>query len=137
LSMVIQHVSTHVCQSLIREVAALTKPDGVAVISTTLVPECAQGFSYSNDPGRAYVPRDEFDGYADDAQCQHKGIPVRRFTEAELREAVAPHFDVLQWTQFSYYRAEKIRWFSRILQVPEAALCDVGNSQFVVLRPRR
>lgn len=136
LGMVIQHISTTACNDIIKDVARLLKADGVAIISTTLVPECAQGFSYSNTPHDAYVPREEFDRYAECSRIQDKGIPVRRFTEAELRSAVESDFDILQWTQFSYYRREKIAWFAKIFKTRVRDLQDVGNSQFVVVRRR-
>ena len=136
LGMVIQHISTNATANIIKDAARLVKPDGVVIISTTLVPECAKGFSYSNVPHKAYVPQDEFDRYAENSLVQDKGIPVRRFTEAELRSAVESDFDVLQWTQFSYYRPERIRWFTKIYNTRVSDLQDIGNSQFVVLRRR-
>ena len=136
LGMVIQHISTTACNNVIKDVARLLDPDGVAIISTTLVPECAQGFSYSDTPQDAYISRDEFNRYAEQSQIQQHGIPVRRFTEAELKSEVESDFEVLQWTQFSYYRPEKIRWFAKTYKTRVRDLQDVGNSQFIVVRKR-
>jgi cyclopropane fatty-acyl-phospholipid synthase-like methyltransferase len=137
LGMVIQHISTDACTHLIEDAAKLVKPDGAVIISTTLAPEDLKGFSYSNEPENSYLSRTEFNNYANNPQTQNKGIPVRRFSEKELKTEVNKHFEVLQWTQFSYYRSSRLEWFCQTLNTLPEILENTGNSQFVVLRKRQ
>lgn len=137
LGMVLQHVSTGVCKSLIKEAADLVNDSGVVIIATThAIPE-AEGFSYSNPaPGETYVSEEEYNAYAE-SSGHSKGIPVRRFSKETLLNMLAPYFEVIMWRQFSYYRPESIPWFAKILNVSPDSLCNVGDSQFVILRKKQ
>jgi hypothetical protein len=134
LGMVIQHMSTDACTHLIEDASKLVKPNGTVIIATTLAPENLKGFSCSSDPDNSYLTLTEYNTYANNPQTQDRGIPLRRFSENELRAEVAPHFEVLQWTQFSYYRPDQIGWFCEKWKSDAETLQNTGNSQFVVLR---
>ena len=135
VSMVIQHVSTHVCQDILKDAASLLKPDGVGIVFTTHIVEEARGFSFSQTtPDEAYVSEQQFNEYAEDYENQNKGIPVRRFTKAEFLECLAPYFETLYWRQVSYYREDCARWFEKRFGLEAGALLDSGISQFAVVR---
>ena len=85
----------------------MLKPDGVGIIFTTHIVEDAKGFSFSQTtPDEAYVSEQQFNDYAEDYENQDKGIPVRRFTKAELLECLEPYLETLYWRQGSYYRED-------------------------------
>ncbi len=134
LGMVIQHVSTASCSQLIRDAAQLVKPNGVVIIATSLAPEPLKGFSRSSEPDKPFLNKEEFDEYANNPHTQDRGIPFRRFSKNELAIEVSPYFDIIQWTQFSYYRPDRIEWFCQMLQTDADTLKNVGNSQFMVLQ---
>ncbi len=136
LGMVIQHIATAACSKLIEDAAKLVRPSGVVIIATTLAPESLKGFSCSSEPEHSYLSLAEYNSYANNPQTQDRGIPVRRFSEQELKSEVSPYFEILQWTQFSYYRPDRIGWFCEMLKTDAQTLRDAGNSQFVVLRKR-
>lgn len=137
LGMVLQHVSTRVCKSLIKDTAQLVSETGVVIIATTHTVPKAEGFTYSNaSAAETYVSEAEYNAYADASECS-KGIPVRRFSKRTLLDMVAPDFELILWRQFSYYRPESIPWFAKRLRVSEDSLVNVGDSQFVILRKKR
>lgn len=138
IGMVIQHISTKDCQALLEDAASLLKPDGVAIIYTTHTADEASGFSYSAATlDEVYISEQEFNRYAEDSANQTKGIPVRRFSKAELLTCLDPYFDVINWRQTSYYREDRLGFFTHRLQVSPEILKDVGNSQFVVVQKKR
>jgi 2-polyprenyl-3-methyl-5-hydroxy-6-metoxy-1,4-benzoquinol methylase len=138
VSMVIQHVSTTVCQGILKDAASLLKPDGVGIIFTTHIVEEAKGFSFSQTtPDEAYVSEQQFNEYADDYEHQTKGIPVRRFTKAELLECLKPYFEALYWRQGAYYREDCATFFEKRFRLEAGALKDSGINQFVVVRKSR
>lgn len=135
ISMVIQHVSTTVCDNILKDAAALLKPDGVGIIFTTNIVEEAKGFSFSQTtPDEAYVSEQQFNDYAENFEHQTKGIPVRRFTKAELLECLEPHFETLYWRQGSYYRKDCARYFEKRFGLEAGALMDSGINQYAVVR---
>lgn len=137
LGMVLQHVSTRVCELLLNDAAQLTSDTGVVVVATTHAIPQAEGFTYSNPgAGETYVSEAEYNAYAD-AAGHSKGIPVRRFSKRTLMELVARDFEPILWRQFSYYRPEFIPWFAKLLKVPQDSLVDVGDSQFLVMKKKR
>lgn len=134
VGMVIQHMSTTACKSLLNEVKELLKDDGVAIIYTTHTLHKTKGFSFSaGDPNEAYVSEDEFNAYADGHLEQDKGIPVRRFSKDDLLDSISLHFIPLMWRQTSYYKEDKLPFFSNSVNVIAEELKDTGHSQFVVV----
>ncbi|MDX1734961.1 MAG: class I SAM-dependent methyltransferase [Halioglobus sp.] len=135
LSMVVQHLSTHNVAGLMADVAALTRPGGIAVVSTTHALDKARCFTYQHVE-EARISEEEFNAYADDPQNHDKGLPVHRFSREEF-EAIAPaDFEMIQWSQFSYYRPEFLERFAQVHRVEPQELADHGNSQLMVLRKR-
>jgi SAM-dependent methyltransferase len=137
LGMVIQHLSTTSARALLAEVASLLKPDGVAIIFTTHTVDEARGFTYSlPGAGEIYVNEEDFNRYADDHSDGSKGLPVHRFSKAELQDYLAPLFKTLYWRQISYYREDRAAQFEHRLQLEPGSLKNVGNSQFAVVKNR-
>ncbi len=138
VSMVLQHLATDVCESLIADAHELVTADGIVVIATTHGPDSTKGFSTSGaGPGEAPLSREAFDEYAKAVGRQNRGIPVRRFSRRELVDLVSERFDILHWEQFSYIRPEKLEFFSERFGVPAADLVDVADSQYLVLRRKQ
>ncbi|MEZ5571582.1 MAG: class I SAM-dependent methyltransferase [Halioglobus sp.] len=136
LGMVLQHLSTHNCKKVMADVAALTRIGGMAIVSTTHALEKAKCFTYQH-VSDARISEEEFNDYADNSHGQDKGLPVHRFSRAEL-EALVPHcFDIVQWTQYSYYRPEYLERFAQVHRVQPEELANIGNSQFLVLKKVR
>lgn len=135
LSMVIQHVPTTVCTELMKDISMLLSNEGVAVISTTHGVERTRGFRLSKAPDR--ISRADYNKYAESIEEQTSGLPVRRFSRQDLEQEVAPFFEIIQWTQYCYYRPEKVGWFCANLQAEPEDLVDVANSQFVIVRKTR
>jgi ubiquinone/menaquinone biosynthesis C-methylase UbiE len=133
LGMVIQHLSTHKSRMLMQDVARLTRPGGLAVISTTHALERAKCFTFQH-AARSRVSEEEFNRYADNPELQDKGVPVHRYSRSELEAIVPDAFDIVQWTQYSYYRPEHLDRFAKVHQVKPEELADIGNSQFLVLK---
>jgi 2-polyprenyl-3-methyl-5-hydroxy-6-metoxy-1,4-benzoquinol methylase len=139
LGMVLQHVSTRTCASLMNDVAQLTKPGGIAMVSTTNVPENASYFSkQKSGKGRlkAQISEEEFNEYAENSAAQDLGLPVRRFSRSDLESVVPECFDIVHWSQFSYYRPEALKRFSWLHSLKEEELADTGMSQYIVLRKK-
>jgi len=135
IGMVIQHISTTACQALFEEAASLLKPDGVGIIFTSHTVEQARGFSYSGAaPDEVYLSQRQFNDYAENCQDQTKGIPVRRFSKAELLDCLKPYFETLYWRQVSYYREDRAAHFENRLRLEPGTLKDTGISQFVVVQ---
>jgi 2-polyprenyl-3-methyl-5-hydroxy-6-metoxy-1,4-benzoquinol methylase len=135
LSMVLQHQSTHNCARLMADVASLTRCGGFAVISSTHALERAKCFTYQH-VSQARISEEEFNRYAENHHAQDKGLPVRRFSRAEFEAIVPESFDIIQWTQFSYYRPEFLDRFAEIHRVDAQELASIGNSQFMVLKKK-
>ncbi len=137
LGMVIQHMSTTSARALLAEVASLLKPDGIAIIFTTHTVDEARGFTYSNAaPDEIYVNEEDYNRYADESSDGSKGLPVHRFSKAELLDFLAPFFDTLYWRQVSYYREDRAAHFEHRLQLEPGSLKNVGISQFAVVKNR-
>jgi 2-polyprenyl-3-methyl-5-hydroxy-6-metoxy-1,4-benzoquinol methylase len=136
VSMVIQHLSTEATKALMRDVATLLEPRGIAIVSTTHTIESAKGFSFSGDPARVYIEQEEFNAYASQASSAQKmGLPVRRFSKSDLYEEVeAARLEVVLWRQISYYKPNGAKFFANRLGVDVQDLKNVGNSQFVVVQ---
>ncbi|MCR9106889.1 MAG: class I SAM-dependent methyltransferase [Gammaproteobacteria bacterium] len=135
LGMVLQHMSTRYCVTLLDEVAQLTKPGGIAIVSTTHALEQAACFTYQH-VADARISEEEFNAYAENSQAQDKGLPVHRFSRPELEALIPDAFTLVQWHQFSYYRPEHLEHFAQLHKVPARELENHGNSQFVVLKKR-
>ncbi len=135
LSMILQHQSTHNCLRLMDDLATLTKSGGIAIVSSTHALERAKCFTYQ-DVSQARISEEEFNHYADNSHIQDKGLPVRRFSRAEFEALVPESFDIIQWTQFSYYRPEFLDRFAEIHRVDAQELTKIGNSQFMVLKKK-
>jgi SAM-dependent methyltransferase len=137
LGWVIQHISTGFCDALLRDVAALLKPDGVAIIATTHTIEEAEGFSFAHaDLDEVYLSEAAFNAYAENSSDQPKGIPVRRFSKKGFLATLDPLFDTLYWRQISYFLPPRAERIAARLQVEPQKLLDIGNSQFVVVRKK-
>ncbi len=135
LGMVLQHLSTNNCKKVLQDVVELTRPGGMAVVSTTHALEKARCFTYQHQPD-ARITEEEFNQYADDSHAQDKGLPVHRFSRSELEALIPDSFELVLWSQYSYYRQQYLRWFARVHQVEPEELIDIGNSQFVVLKKK-
>lgn len=133
LSMVLQHLSTHNCKRLMNDLATLTRPGGFAVVCTTHALEHAKCFTYQH-VSQARISEEEFNIYADNSESQDKGLPVHRFSRADLEAIVPQSFEIVQWAQCSYYRPEYLDHFAKIHRVAPQELSTIGNSQFVVLK---
>ena len=136
VSMVIQHLSTDATKALMRDIAQLLEPNGAAIISTTHTIEAAKGFSFSGDPDRVYIDKEEFNAYASAPSSEHsKGLPVRRFSKNDLYDEVkAVGLQAILWRQISYYKPNGAAFFAKRLGVDAQDLKDVGNSQFAVMQ---
>ncbi len=136
VSMVIQHLATAATEQLMRDIATLLQPNGIAIVSTTHTIEVAKGFSLSGDPDRVYIEKDEFNAYAGQPSLAQKmGLPVRRFSKNDLFEEVqAVGLKTILWRQTSYYKPNGAAFFANRLGVDAQVLKDVGNSQFVVVQ---
>jgi SAM-dependent methyltransferase len=135
LSMVLQHLSTHNCKLLMNDLATLTRPGGFAVISTTHALESAKCFTYQH-VSQARISEEEFNNYADNSEVQDKGLPVHRFSRTELEALVPQSFELVQWSQCSYYRPQYLDHFAKIHRVTPEELRNIGNSQFMVLKKK-
>ena len=130
-SMVIQHVSTTVCDEILSDIYSLLSDDGVAIISTTQ--NVKDIFTFQDSPD--FKTQAEFNEYANNSHSQDFGIPVRKFTKKSFLESLSRNnLEVLHWGQFSYIRPEKLGWFSKMYDVPEEDIRDVGDSQYAVVR---
>lgn len=139
LGMVIQHLPTYLCTSVLDDIATLTRSGGIAIVSTTHALEKARCFTYQHvNQGRlsASISEEEFNRYAEDTAAQDKGLPVRRFSRSELESAVPKIFDIVHWGQYSYFRPEHLEHFAWLHSVEQEELADMGNSQFLVLKKR-
>ncbi len=130
VSMVIQHVTTSICKTILDDVYHLLSNTGVAIISTTQQDQ--ERFTYEQNS----TPRtiEDFNRYASDCLNQRYGIPVRQFSKQsfidELHEA---KLKVVQWNQFSYIRPEKLNWFADMFGYNAEDHRDVGTSQYAVV----
>jgi 2-polyprenyl-3-methyl-5-hydroxy-6-metoxy-1,4-benzoquinol methylase len=137
IGMVLQHLSTSACQQLLKESASLLTDKGVCVVFTTHAIQETRGFSYAKaDADERYIDVEDFDRYASDHRLQLKGLPVRRFSKAELLDCMGAYFNVILWRPTSFYGDEIRPWFAKRLGVSPDELKDVGNSQFVVAQRR-
>jgi 2-polyprenyl-3-methyl-5-hydroxy-6-metoxy-1,4-benzoquinol methylase len=136
VSMVIQHLSTGATKGLMGDIEQLLMPNGTAIISTTHTIEAAKGFSFSGDPDRVYVEKEEFNAYASTpSSAQKNGLPVRRFSKEDLYEEVQTvGLQAILWRQTSYYKPNGAKFFANRLNVDAQDLKNVGNSQFVVVQ---
>lgn len=136
VSMVIQHLSTEATKGLMRDIAQLLEPNGTAIISTTHTIEAAKGFSFSGDPDRVYIEKDEFNAYANSPSSEQKnGLPVRRFSKTDLCEEVqSVGLRAILWRQISYYKPNGAKFFANRLGVAAQDLENIGNSQFIVVQ---
>jgi SAM-dependent methyltransferase len=135
LGMVVQHLPTYAAAAVMEDVATLTRSGGIAIASTTHAIEKAKCFTYQN-VAEARISEEEFNAYAADSSSQDKGLPVHRFSRAEFEALVPESFEIVQWTQFSYYRPEYLQRFAAVHQVEPEDLMNIGNSQFLVLKKR-
>ncbi|MDG9852373.1 class I SAM-dependent methyltransferase [Pseudomonas nitroreducens] len=130
-SMVLQHVSTGICDEILQDIRELLSPDGVALVSTTQ--NCKELFTFQSSP--KHQTRQEFDDYAANPGQQSFGIPVRKFSKDSFLSALDSNgLAVLHWGQFSYIRPEKVDWFANQYQVSSSDIRDVGDSQYALLR---
>ncbi|MEH6591670.1 MAG: class I SAM-dependent methyltransferase [Halioglobus sp.] len=135
LGWVVQHISTVTCDAVLRDVAQLLQPDGVAIIATTHTIEEAEGFSCAHaDLDEVYMSEVAFNTYAENSANQPKGIPVRRFSKKGFLAALAPLFETIYWRQISYFLPPRAERIAARLKVDPQQLLDIGNSQFVVVR---
>ncbi|WP_296287279.1 class I SAM-dependent methyltransferase [Pseudomonas sp.] len=130
-SMVLQHVSTGVCQGILKDIHALLAKEGLAIISTTQ--NCKELFTFQSSPN--HQTREEFDLYAAFPNDQKFGIPVRKFSKDSFLATLESNgLAVLHWGQFSYIRPEKVSWFADQYRVSEDDIRDVGDSQYAIVR---
>lgn len=130
-SMVLQHVSTGVCQGILKDIHALLAADGLAIISTTQ--NCKELFTFQSSPN--HQTREEFDLYAAFPNDQKFGIPVRKFSKDSFISTLESNdLTLLHWGQFSYIRPEKVSWFADQYRVSEEDIRDVGDSQYAIVR---
>lgn len=130
-SMVLQHVSTGICEEILHDIHELLSTDGVALVSTTQ--NCKELFTFQSSP--KHQTRQEFDEYAANPGSQQFGIPVRKFSKDSFLSALERNgLSVLHWGQFSYIRPEKVDWFASQYQVSPNDIRDVGDSQYVLVR---
>lgn len=132
LGMVLQHISTDHCRRLMDDIVTLTRPGGIAVVSTTHALDRAACFTYQHVED-ARISEAEFNAYADDPQAHDKGLPVHRFSRGELAALIPDSLRIVQWNQYSYFRPEFLDRFARVHQVEPAELTNHGNSQYLVL----
>lgn len=135
LGMVVQHLPTYAAAAVLDDVATLTRRGGMAIASTTHAIEKAKCFTYQHSAD-ARISEAEFNAYAADSSSQDKGLPVHRFSRSEFEALIPNSFEIVQWTQFSYYRPEYLQRFAEVHQVEPEELAAVGNSQFVVLKKK-
>jgi SAM-dependent methyltransferase len=133
LGMVLQHISTDNCRRLMGDIVALTRPGGIAVVSTTHAIDRAACFTYQHVED-ARITEAEFNAYADNPQAHDKGLPVHRFSRRELEALVPDGLRIVQWKQYSYFRPEYLDRFARVHQVEADELTHHGNSQYLVLQ---
>lgn len=130
-SMVLQHVSTSICDEILQDIRELLSPEGVALVSTTQ--NCKELFTFQISP--KHQTRQEFDDYAANPGQQSFGIPVRKFSKESFLSALESNgLSVLHWGQFSYIRPEKVDWFANQYQVSSDDIRDVGDSQYALIR---
>ncbi len=130
-SMVLQHVSTSVCEGILKDIHALLSADGVAIIATTQ--NCKELFTFQNSP--AHQTRDKFDAYSEQPNKQMFGIPVRKFSKESFLSSLEENgLLVLHWGQFSYIRTEKVSWFAKQYNVRDDEIRNVGDSQYAIVR---
>lgn len=130
-SMVLQHVSTRICEQILADIHDLLSEDGIAVISTTQ--NCKELFTFQDSPN--LQTHEEFDEYAENSPDQKFGIPVRKFTRESLSECFGKSkLSIVHWGQFSYIRPEKLAWFAGRYQMDEDTLRDVADSQYAIVR---
>ena len=135
LGMVVQHLPTYAAAAVLEDVATLTRSGGIAIASTTHAIEKAKCFTYQH-VADARISEEEFNAYAADSGAQDKGLPVHRFSRSEFEALVPQSLEIVQWSQFSYYRPEFLQRFAEVHQVEPADLMNVGNSQFLVLKKK-
>jgi phospholipid N-methyltransferase len=135
LGMVVQHLPTYNAAAVMKDVASLTRSGGIAIASTTHAIEKAKCFTYQH-VSDARISEEEFNAYAADSKSQDKGLPVHRFSRSEFEALVPQSFEILHWTQFSYYRPEYLQRFAEVHQVEPEELANIGNSQFLVLKKK-
>ena len=136
LGMVLQHLSTHNCAKILADVTVLTKARGFAIVSTTHALEKTKCYTYQH-VSDARVSEEEFNAYADNSQGHDdRGLPVHRFSRADLEAIIPDSLEIVQWSQYSYYRPEFLERFAAVHQVQPEELSGHGNSQFLVLKKR-
>ena len=134
VSMVLQHVSTKICDQILRDVHDPLMPEGVAIIGTTQ--QEVERFTFESDSTPRNV--EEFDRYAEDTANQEWGIPVRMFSKASFHRAIEQAgLHTIHWGQFSYFRPEKLAWWAARSGVSPEAIQDVGISQYAVVKRDR
>jgi len=130
VSMVLQHVTTGICDQILADVRDLLVPKGVAVISTAQ--QHIERFVCQSNSTALTV--EEFNGYAADAFNQRWGLPIRNFSKRSFIDAIErADLHIIHWGQFSYVRPEKLAWYAAMVNVPAAAIEDVGVSQYAVV----
>jgi len=131
VSMVLQHVSTRICDQICSDVFELLAPKGVAIIATTLQDQERFGFQSKSTPQAIEV----FDRYAEDSKGQEWGIPVRQFSKLSFFSMLQrAKLNVAEWGQFSYIRPEKLGWMAaNCMHTKPEAIANLGTSQFAVV----
>ncbi len=135
LGMVLQHLPTCAAAAVMEDVATLTRSGGIAIAATTHAIEKAKCFTYQHSAD-ARISEEEFNAYAADSSAQDNGLPVHRFSRSEFEALVPISFEIIQWTQFSYYRPEYLERFAQVHRVEPEDLAHIGNSQFLVLKKK-
>lgn len=133
VSMVIQHVSTQICDGILADLHDLLRDDGVGVIATTQ--QEVERFTLQKDA--TPLSAAAFDRYAEDSAGQDKGIPVRQFSRHSFLAALdRAGLELIRWGQFSYIRPDRVGWFAKWFGTKPDAICDVGTSQYAVVKKR-
>jgi len=134
VSMVLQHVPTGICDQILRDVREFLMPEGVAIIATTQ--QDVERFTFEFNPRPQTV--EEFDRYAVDTANQQWGIPVRMFSKASFHQTIEQAgLHIIHWSQFSYFRPEKLAWWAARSGVPPEAIRHVAISQYAVVKRDR
>lgn len=130
-SMVLQHVSTDVCDQILCDIHDLLSDDGIAIISTTQ--NCKEMFTFQNNIKNH--SRREFDAYAKNPDSQPYGIPVRKFTRQSFSDCIErAGLRIILWRQFSYIRPDKVAWFAQQYVVNGELIENVGDSQYAIVK---
>jgi cyclopropane fatty-acyl-phospholipid synthase-like methyltransferase len=130
-SMVLQHVSTRVCDEILRDVAEMLGRGGVGIVSASHFYEDRYTRERDNSPMEVGA----FDRYAEDFGAQRLGIPVRMFSkDSFLRAIERAGLEAVVWRQFGYVRPEHLEGMAGLYRAQPDQLRDHGIAQYALVR---